>query len=213
MKFIAISFTLKDQPFDSIRETLERISLNHGAISGNCCLVHGFMPRSVVIEKGFGTEVVDALDALFPFQLNCYVGAPKRITMAQIIKEQKGTVYLVGDIKDGVAEEAALYREATPFVVSLPVSWDGVPGNGVAPAPTKGEGRVRIGFNVSGDSAVDKIKRAGAGLIDFLEEGAIQAKAADQKNAEWKGEVARLFSLAQTSVEEAVMWGVKAATA
>ena len=61
-----------------------------------------------------------------------------------------------------------------------------------------GEDRVRIKFNPSADSMVDKIKQKSAELIDLCEE----LKSLD----------GRLASLAQTHYEDAAMWAVKAAT-
>jgi hypothetical protein len=63
---------------------------------------------------------------------------------------------------------------------------------------TLGEKRVRVEFNPSPDSDVDKIKRAAADLIDMCE--ALKAKDG------------RLAALAQTAFEEGAMWAVKAAT-
>jgi len=62
-----------------------------------------------------------------------------------------------------------------------------------------GEDRVRIKFNPSAGTNVDKIKSMTSHLIDICEE----LKPLD----------ARLASLAQTAYEEAAMWAVKAATA
>ncbi len=62
-----------------------------------------------------------------------------------------------------------------------------------------GEDRVRIKFNPSADSVVDRIKQKSAELIDLCE----TLKLKD----------ARLASLAQTHYEDAAMWAVKAATA
>ena len=66
---------------------------------------------------------------------------------------------------------------------------------------TKGEYRVGITFNPSNDDQVARIKRAAADLIDLIEE-------IDPAFAE----VGRLKALAQTHVEDAAMWAVKAAT-
>jgi hypothetical protein len=71
---------------------------------------------------------------------------------------------------------------------------------------TKGEYRVGINFNPSADDTVGKIKRAAANLIDMIELIAA-SDGGDQYN-----EVIRLKALAQTAVEEAAMWAVKAAT-
>lgn len=76
---------------------------------------------------------------------------------------------------------------------------------------TKGEYRVGIAFNPSGDDAVGKIKRAAADLIDLIDTIPVP-QVHDQNSAIWSNEVARLRALAQTTVEEAAMWAVKAAT-
>jgi hypothetical protein len=71
---------------------------------------------------------------------------------------------------------------------------------------TKGEYRVGINFNPAGADTVNKIKRAAADLIDLIE----SITASD--GGEQYNEVARLKALAQTEVESAAMWAVKAAT-
>jgi len=68
---------------------------------------------------------------------------------------------------------------------------------------TLGERRVRVGFNPSQDSLVDKIKKQSAALIDMAEE----LKGAKDP------EQSRCAALAQTHYEDAAMWAVKAATA
>ncbi len=70
---------------------------------------------------------------------------------------------------------------------------------------TKGEYRVGINFNPSNDDMVGKIKRMAADMIDLVE--AINAHK-DGPNTE----VMRLKSIAQTHIEDAAMWAVKAAT-
>lgn len=66
---------------------------------------------------------------------------------------------------------------------------------------TLGEYRVGISFNPGGSEMVNKIKRAAADLIDLIVD--IEGD---------NSEVARLKALAMTHVEDAAMWGVKAAT-
>jgi len=73
---------------------------------------------------------------------------------------------------------------------------------------TKGEYRVGITFNPSNDDMVGKIKRAAAGLIDLVEEIPEALIANEAKY----NEVRRLKALAQTEIESAAMWAVKAAT-
>jgi len=71
---------------------------------------------------------------------------------------------------------------------------------------TRGDYRVGIGFNPSGDAHVDEVKRCAAALIDAI--GVIDPGRAPRA---W-GEINRLKALAMTAAEEAAMWGVKAAT-
>ena len=67
---------------------------------------------------------------------------------------------------------------------------------------TKGEYRVGVSFNPSGDIWVDEIKTAAAELIDLIAD--IPDEGIDERK--------RLKALAQTEVESAAMWAVKAAT-
>jgi hypothetical protein len=79
---------------------------------------------------------------------------------------------------------------------------------------TKGEYKVGITFNPSGDDIVGKIKRAAADLIDLIESipASIRPDIEVPKQYHQADEVKRLKSLAQTEVESAAMWAVKAAT-
>lgn len=72
---------------------------------------------------------------------------------------------------------------------------------------TKGEYRVGVNFNPSADDMVGKIKRAAADLIDLIE-----TVNDDSMNPSRDQEVKRLKALAQTEIESAAMWAVKAAT-
>jgi len=75
---------------------------------------------------------------------------------------------------------------------------------------TKGEFRVGINFNPSTDDTVSKIKRAAADLIDLIE--SVKDHPGKPSDERIVGERRRLKALAQTGVEEAAMWAVKAAT-
>lgn len=72
---------------------------------------------------------------------------------------------------------------------------------------TKGEYRVGINFNPSADEMVGKIKRQAADLIDLIE----TIPGAEMRDLRGS-EVGRLKALAQTHIEDAAMWAVKAAT-
>jgi hypothetical protein len=69
-----------------------------------------------------------------------------------------------------------------------------------------GEDRVRVKFNPSADSIVDKIKQKSAELIDLCEE------MKQNPPATASSEFIRLVALAQTHYEDAAMWATKAAT-
>jgi hypothetical protein len=73
---------------------------------------------------------------------------------------------------------------------------------------TKGEYRVGINFNPSNDDMVAKIKRAAADLIDLIDDIEEHPAQLDMRFSEIK----RLKALAQTDIESAAMWAVKAAT-
>jgi len=76
---------------------------------------------------------------------------------------------------------------------------------------TKGEYRVGINFNPSADDMVDRIKRTAANFIDLIDE--IPSLGAETEAQLTRvAEVARLKALAQTHIEDAAMWAVKAAT-
>lgn len=76
---------------------------------------------------------------------------------------------------------------------------------------TKGEYRVGITFNPSNDDMVGKIKRLAADLIDLIESIDCTPQSGDNLG-QHAGEKCRLKALAQTEIESAAMWAVKAAT-
>lgn len=69
---------------------------------------------------------------------------------------------------------------------------------------TLGEQRVRLSFNPTENPKVDEIKARAAELIDLLE---------GMRDPEPRSEKNRCISVAQTEIETAAMYGVKAATA
>jgi len=76
---------------------------------------------------------------------------------------------------------------------------------------TKGEYRVGINFNPSQDDTVGQIKRRAADFIDLLENH-IREFDDSLDGHECAAECIRLRSLAQTHIEDAAMWAVKAVT-
>lgn len=76
---------------------------------------------------------------------------------------------------------------------------------------TKGEYRVGITFNPSGDELVNQIKRQAADLIDILEIFTTTTRAEGDDSISFN-ERRRLAEHAQQLIEDAAMNGVKAAT-
>lgn len=72
---------------------------------------------------------------------------------------------------------------------------------------TLGEYRVGIPFNPISDPMVDDIKRRAADLIDLCE-----TMRKETGDPETDAERNRLISIAQTHLEDAAMWAVKAVT-
>jgi hypothetical protein len=66
---------------------------------------------------------------------------------------------------------------------------------------TLGQKRVKADFNPAKQDTVDQIKNKAAELIDLVE---------TLRTEGCTGEKHRLIALAQTAIEEAAMWGVKA---
>ena len=66
---------------------------------------------------------------------------------------------------------------------------------------TLGESRIGVSFNPGGDSRIDELKRLFADLVDDI--GALPDHG--------DGEIRRVKAVAQSEVEGAAMWAVKAA--
>ncbi len=117
---IAISFSLKGQSLENILPVLNDLAQKHKEET----LVHAFMPRAELVRRNYDTGLVDALDGLFPFQRNFFnieTGGPLRTQMAEHVAKNRGTVYIIGELIDGVNDEAELYESAGAEVVKLPL--------------------------------------------------------------------------------------------
>ncbi|QRZ14742.1 hypothetical protein JWJ88_17405 [Paracoccus methylovorus] len=76
---------------------------------------------------------------------------------------------------------------------------------------TKGQYRVGSTFNPSASGTVDQIKAKAAELIDMIEDIGVPPASSDGEQQR-SAEICRLKALAQTEIESAAMWAVKAAT-
>lgn len=117
--YIVVAFTLKGQDFEQqILPALKQVA----ADNPDCILIHGFMTRTALEEKGFGTEVVDALDELFPDQKLFFSnGAVDRDGMKNFAYENRATAYIIGRVKDGVKDELVAYVKAGINIKTLDV--------------------------------------------------------------------------------------------
>lgn len=115
-KYIGLSFTLKGQEFLGLLPAIKEVAdQNPGAI-----LVHGFMPREEVVEKGLPLNVVSTIEHLFPERVSFYKdGAVDREGMKDFLYNNVATVYVIGKIKEGVKEEVLLYIKANIKVVTM----------------------------------------------------------------------------------------------
>lgn len=214
MRYVAVSFTLKEQSFTAIQRILSLISDRVDGKSGKTVLVHGFMPREEVINKKFSLDVLDKLSELFPVQINCYQnGKPNRVLMASILKETKGEVYIVGSIIDGVAEERDLYKAAGVEVYSLSLDFSGViysiprlnkygqitrPITGIS---YKNEDSTTQFLPATTLSKINKINSLSSELISALRDMKTETRDKEQQEE---------YATAIERAHESCMWGTKA---
>lgn len=119
MNTAVIAFTLKGQDFYLIEKHIKRLSND---LSQRTILIHGFMPRKAVVERGWSVEVVDALQHYFPIQLCMHDGEKVlRDEMAEIAEKLGAAVYVIGDIKEGVKEEVLLYEQKGLEIIPIPL--------------------------------------------------------------------------------------------
>jgi hypothetical protein len=119
MKVIAISFSLKEQNFEEIKQIVLGIVEHYKEKEEDVLLVHGFMPRRETRIYGLSNKVNCLLERHFPVRLNMYTDRVLRQQMAEIVKKLDGTVYMVGEIKGGVKIEFDLYSKLGVNIIHL----------------------------------------------------------------------------------------------
>jgi len=124
-KYIAVSFTLNNQSFERISSVFYELVDNLEDYYGkNLFIIHGFLPREVVELMNYPTSIVDMFDEKFPNrQINCHDFdlTKMRLDLAQYIRYFKADVYVIGDIREGVADEVANYQAMGIKVNQLPI--------------------------------------------------------------------------------------------
>jgi len=118
----SVHFTIKDQSLDDINKKLDDWLVNNKSIMDlserdinepRIVLHHCFLPREIVVEKGFDTKLIDSLDELSEDQVrwfNCGEGGlgMSRLLMLQNLKRLSGVALFIGELKEGVKEEYEL---------------------------------------------------------------------------------------------------------
>lgn len=106
MQAVVLAFTLKGQDEAKIIKRIQEVRKTHP----NVILIHGFMPRKLVEEKGWSTNILDELEK-FPVRLNMYDEKPLREQMAVTASKLGANVIVIGEVKEGVEEEIKLYKQ------------------------------------------------------------------------------------------------------
>ena len=128
----SIHFTIKgqsmadiDKKIDNWLENQSRIDFSESDETGRSVLHHCFLPRETVVAKGFGTEVVDALDEISGENQIRWFGASEtlgmsRLLMLQNLKRLNGIALFVGEVKEGVKEEYELATQIGVECILIP---------------------------------------------------------------------------------------------
>lgn len=113
-RYIVVSFTLKGQDFK--KDILPHLKKIKQKYSGKqVVLIHGFMSEDSLKEKKLSTDVIDELNRLFPEQKRFWDGTNgvvDRDEMRNFAYNQQAEAYIIGDVKEGVKDEAKNYINA-----------------------------------------------------------------------------------------------------
>lgn len=135
---VSIHFTLKGQTTTELNQKLDAFCSNENVHNPKFdfseraigaprnILHHCFLPKKIVEEKGFSTEVYD--DILDPFSEDtvCWYGTSEcglewdRILMLENLKKLDGIAIFLGEIKDGVAEEYEIAKQLGIECILIP---------------------------------------------------------------------------------------------
>jgi hypothetical protein len=109
MKAIVLAFTPKEQDLEKILATVAVVKSEYP----DAICIHGNLPRRAVEARQLPTSIVDTLDKHFPIQLNMFGdGKPLRKEMRTVAIRLDAQVCVIGEVKEGVAEEVELYKAA-----------------------------------------------------------------------------------------------------
>lgn len=123
-RYFGISFSTKANNWAKLKKAIVDLAdaLDRSKLNKKVILVHAFMPRALLADKGIDTNALDLLEDKFPLRINCYHGgAPMREEMANLLKANNGEVYVIGAQIEGVATEVAEYRMQGIKITSIPI--------------------------------------------------------------------------------------------
>lgn len=128
--FVSVHFTIKDQSFESLRILLNKLVTTWEptfVFTNNeigTVVVHCFLPKEVVKEKGYSMDLYDQLlDPFFPKQQCIFREGDiqrSRENLLSRVKEENGYAIFIGDVKEGVQEEWDLAKELGVKILHLP---------------------------------------------------------------------------------------------
>lgn len=108
----SLHFTIKGQSVEEIKQAFADFVVDQHFYPNVGIMHHCFLPRKIVTEKGFPTELVDFLDEVTPRNVCWNDGITDihdhRLSMIQHMTATNGLAIFIGEIKEGVAEELDL---------------------------------------------------------------------------------------------------------
>lgn len=124
IKDLSIHFTIKDQKLSEIQKKLfDYLESNPNIMDEKTFIHHCFLPREIVEQKEFSTDVVDFLDDLSGEQVIWFTTMDqleeRRNLMFKTLAKDQGTALFIGDIKAGVKIEHDMAKEAGLGIIHI----------------------------------------------------------------------------------------------
>ena len=110
MKVIVLAFTLNGQSVKKILEAIQDIKKEYP----EAICIHA-LPIHQMLDKIDEQDVFYNLEENYPYQLNLFndkSGQPLHKELCSVAVNLKAQVCVIGEVKEGVAEEVELYKAA-----------------------------------------------------------------------------------------------------
>ena len=136
-KDYSVHFTLKGQTLEQIKEAFDILLMTESLVKEtDDVLHHCFLPRIVVEQRGWTTEVLDFLRQINPFKRICWYRTTEgdvayresekeesilrdRWTMLENLAKLKGTAFFIGAQIDGVKEEYEIAKSLGLRIIQI----------------------------------------------------------------------------------------------